>query len=85
MESFTLLAEADDHIETPGYCDQELVTPFEGMATSFGATRNVVQIEHSFNFIGEGPLPLDEGEIAALIGDLWEFDDSTPFSLGFRV
>jgi hypothetical protein len=67
----------EEDVEAAGEGDDELMEVFVGMAAAFGAARDVVEVVDATDWEGNVTVFLDEGEVAAGIGDFWEFDDPT--------
>ena len=72
---FATVVEQD--VEAAGEGDDELMQVSVGMTAAFGAGGDVVEVIDAADGEGDVTIFLDEGEVAARIGDLGEFNDPT--------
>ena len=64
----------------------DLGCPWMGMAAALGAAGNIVEVVNATDLEGDVATALDEGQVAARIGNLWELDDAAFFdTVGHRL
>lgn len=76
MDPPVLRAVVQDHVETSGHGDKELVQLPVCVAASFRPAGHVIKIVDPLDFEGYVSIPFDKGQIAAPIGNLGKIDNS---------
>jgi hypothetical protein len=72
-----LLSVIHHHVKTAGHGDEKLVASFQGVSGAVGAPGHVVKVKHPLDLKGHVPVPFDEGQITARVGNLWQVNNYT--------
>ena len=75
MKALFIFPVVNNHIETAGHGDQELVAALESMPSPISAARHVGEIKNAFDPEWDVSASFKEGQIPARVRNLGQFND----------